>query len=425
MYDVIVIGAGISGASFAYKITKSSDAKILLIEAKDKAKLPVTTNIFPDHNRRFLTDDEVNYSDKSMFPCTFRKINYMDKKYHGIIDSAEFGAPFGYISYTEKLIEFLLNKAEEQGGIINYGEKISKVSRSNDKVEVLSSSGQSYTGKLLAFATGSHSFDLQRSLGFETPDKYMGCVTHLYGDEDVIKENIPTNYIFHLNPKISHDGPLFINRGKERIFLGFLGKKGDTPDTLISKLGRILRNYQPFQPFLKGLKEGLSKPVVGEISKHPIKNFSLDRTIVLGEAAGIVTALFYEGLLGGLACADIANSVINPLLENNSNFTRMELIKYDQELKRILLDNYFKTGLASEYLFYQSGTKLKTLWETYCNFIKTNRTIRKYIWEAITRFDLEHHDLARDRWTGEQLFKKLPTLQKMTYWPLFLKAMLK
>ena len=422
-FDIIVIGAGISGASFAYKISKY--AKTLLVEARDKKCLPMTTNIFPEHNRRFLRDDEVDYLNKSIFPCNFRKINYMDKKYHGIIHSEEFGEDFGYISYTENLIKYLLQKSEEQGNTVKYNEKILKVLRSSDKIEIISNKGESYVGKLLAIATGSGGFDLQRSLGFETPDSYMGVYKHLFGKEDQLQENLPTDYIFHINPKISHDGPFFFNRGRERISLGFLGKKDDTSEAIISKFYRILNNYNEIQPFIKDLKKDETEPVIGKISKHPIKNLSLNRSLVLGEAGGLVTAFFYEGILGGLASADIATSVIKPLLEEDSNFTQAELGKYDKELKRILLDTYFKTGIASEYLFYHSGTKLNTLWEIYCNFIKTNKTIRRYIWEAIRKHDLENYDLQRDKWTGEQLFKKLPVLSKMTYWPLFLKAMLK
>ena len=44
MYDFIVVGAGISGVSFAYKTSKY--AKTLLVEAQDyEREIPVRTNI--------------------------------------------------------------------------------------------------------------------------------------------------------------------------------------------------------------------------------------------------------------------------------------------------------------------------------------------------------------------------------------------
>ena len=164
------------------------------------------------------------------------------------------------------------------------------------------------------------------------------------------------NYIFHINRNISQNGPLFFNKGRERLFLGFLGNPKEDYAEMVNKLDRILNNYQPIQPFIRGLKRD-PKTFVGKISKHPIKNLSNDRTLILGEAGGIVTAFFYEGFLGGLASADIATSVLKPLLETNSNFTHPELKKYDQEVYRILVNKYFKTNLASEYLFYHGGSK--------------------------------------------------------------------
>ena len=56
MYDVIIIGAGIAGASFAFKVSKY--AKTLLIEARDRENLPITTNIFPEHNKPFLKEQK-------------------------------------------------------------------------------------------------------------------------------------------------------------------------------------------------------------------------------------------------------------------------------------------------------------------------------------------------------------------------------
>ena len=420
MYDVIIIGAGIAGASFAAKISKY--AKTLLIEAKDKENLPITTHFFPEHDVPFLS--EVDYSDRNIFPCIHYKINYMDKNYNGTIDANDFGEPFGYISYTENLLRYLLDKCEEQGGVIRYNEKVSKITRHKDKVEVINNKGDSYSCKLLAIATGSHSFELQKSLGFDIPDSYMGIYTNFYGDEDKIRDNIDWNYVFHINPKVSQNGPLFFNRGNERLFTGYLGKMNDTPAEIKSKLDRILTNYKPIQPFIRGLKRG-STTVVGRISKHPIKTLSDNRVLILGESGGLVTAFFYEGLLGGVASAEIATNILKPLLETNSSFTKADLKEYDLEVYRKLVDTYFKTNLASEFLFYHAKSKISLLWETYCRLVSENSTLRKYIWEAVRRHDLENHDLERDRWTGEQIFKRLPFLTKATYWPHFIRAIFK
>ncbi|MFX1316711.1 MAG: hypothetical protein ACFE9T_12675 [Promethearchaeota archaeon] len=422
MYDVIVIGAGISGASFANKVSKY--AKTLLIEAQNyKEEIPIRTNIFPEHNKPFIKE-EIDWENKTIFPCIHTKSNYMSDEFNGVIDSTEFGIPLGNICYTENLLQEFINQLEEHGGRFNSNEKISKVYKHSDNLEVINTKGQSYTTKLLALATGSRGFELQRSLGFGVPDSYTGTYLHLFGDEDKINENLEWNYTFHINPKISTNGPFFFNKGKERISAGFLGEKHQSREEIISKLERILKNYKPIQLFIEGLKYNVSTAVVGDISKHPIKRFSNDRVLVLGEAAGIVTAFFYEGLLPGVTCADIACNTVQPLFEKGSNFSSSELQKYDQEVKRILM-TYFRNGNALEYLIYNESSYVKTLWRLYTKLLKENKTCRKYIYEAYINQDLSKHSISNDRYVGEKLFGMLPALSKLTLSVKFFNAMLK
>ncbi|MFX0000918.1 MAG: hypothetical protein ACFE88_12475 [Candidatus Hermodarchaeota archaeon] len=421
MYDVITIGAGIAGTTFASKISKY--AKTLLIEAQDyKKEIPIRTNVFPEHNRPFI-NEEIDWNDKNIFPSLHTKSNYMSDEFNGVIDSTEFGIPLGNISYTENLLKKLINQLEEQGGVFNSNEKVSKIIRHNDSLEIINNKGESYSTKLLALATGSRGFELQRSLGFNLPDHYTGALIHLFGNEDKVNENLEYNYVFHINPKISINGPFYFNKGKERIATGFLGGKNESKEAIIDKLDRILKNYKPIQPFVDGLKYDLKTAVVGEISKHPIKHFSADRVLVLGEAAGIVTAFFYEGMLPGVACGDIATKTLKPLLEKHSKFTRLELSKYDQEIKRVLFP-YFKNGNALEYLIYNEGSYVKSLWRLYTELLNENKLARKYIYEAYINHDLSKHNTSNDRYVGEKWFGKLPALSKITLSPKFFKAML-
>jgi len=184
-----------------------------------------------------------------------------------------------------------------------------------------------------------------------------------------------------------------------------------------------LRNYKPIQPIITGLNYNLKTAIVGDISKHPIKKFSNDRILVIGEAAGLVTAFFYEGLLPGVASADIAAKILTPLFEEGSNFKRSELQEYDKELKRILM-KYFRNGNAMEYLIYNEGSYVKSLWRYYTKLLNENATARRYIYEAYINQDLSTHKIANDRYVGEKLLGMLPMLSKITLGPKFLRAML-
>lgn len=144
---------------------------------------------------------------------------------------------------------------------------------------------------------------------------------------------------------------------------------------------------------------------------------------MLGEAAGLVTAFFYEGLLPGVACAEIATKTLKPLFETECDFSRVYLQKYDQEVRRVLL-TYFKNGNALEYLIYNEGSHVKTLWRLYTQLLSENRTCRNYIYEAYINHDLSKHDTSKDRYVGEKWFGKLLALSEITLSPKFFRAML-
>ncbi|MFX1497927.1 MAG: FAD-dependent oxidoreductase [Promethearchaeota archaeon] len=421
MFDVIVIGAGTSGATFANNV--SSFAKTLLIEAQDYDKeIPKRTNIFAEHNKPFIEDKF--WYDNSIFPKSFLQLNYKSEKYDGLLNSKEFGAPLGKISHTEIFIQKLLESFENRGGTAHYNERVTKVNKHNDYIEIINNKDESYKTKLLVLATGSRGFKLQQSLGFDIPESYMGVYTNIWAEEELLKENFNFQYMFHLNPNISPNGPFFFNVGKGRISTGYLGNR-ESHSELIDKLDRILHNYQKIQKYIQGLKWNKSDFISGAISKHPIKTFTRDRVIILGEAAGLVTSYFYEGILCGLASAKVASDLIRPLIEQNSNFTKAELVKYDREVARILLKGYFRNGDACEYLFYSGGSYVKSLWNEYTNLLLTNKTVRKYVYEAHTIQDLSKYDTDKDRYVGECLFSALPTLSKIALSPRFFKAMLK
>lgn len=421
MHDIIVIGAGITGVSFANKAVKYANVRVF--DAQDTKERPKSTNIFPFHNKPFL--EESDWEDKDLFPVIHEKTNYMGSEINGIIDSKEFGRQLGKVCYTEKLLEKKIKKFEDDGGIFSDKQIIAQVRKHNDYVEVITNKGDSISCKLLVFATGSRGLVLQDSVGFETPDEFVGIYTHFYGDEDILNENLDTNYIYHINTKISKSGPFFINKGLDRLSVGFLGDYQPNQE-LVSKLSSILDTYKKIQPIFKGLKCEF-KPIIAKVSKHPIKKFSQDRMLVLGEAAGLVTAFFYEGLMCGMMSAEIASQTVRELIESEQEFSNENLQKYDREIVRVL-KNYFKNGTGSEFVFYNSGSNMGLIWDTYCKVIRDDKKLRRYIYEAYQHDSIEeiaNYDNSRDRYVGERLLANLPLLKKITLTPLFLRAMFK
>ena len=130
-------------------------------------------------------------------------------------------------------------------------------------------------------------------------------------------------------------------------------------------------------------------------------------------------------MLCGVCSADIAATTIKPLIESDSNFTRGELQKYDRELHRILIDSYNQNGIGSEYLFYNAGTYINVLWNTYVKLINKNQQLRREIWEAYRMHDLENYDMKGTRRAGKDLFAMLPALTKVALSGKFVRAAFK
>jgi flavin-dependent dehydrogenase len=420
MYDLIVIGAGISGASFAYKSSKF--AKTLLIEAQDyNTQIPVRTNIYAEHNKPFI--EELFWNDPEIFPRDFIQLNYKSEQNDGLLHSKEFGAPLGKICHTEVFLKKLINHFKDNDGETRFNESVTKINNHQDYIEIITDKGENLTAKALILATGSRGFELQKSLGFETPDSFKGIYLNAWVDEDLLDHNFAFQYMFHLNPNISMNGPFFFNIGKGRLSTGFLGNL-ESPNELKDKLQRILYNYKKIQDFIQGINWDLNRVFVGDISKHPIKNMSKDRVLVLGEAAGLVTSFFYEGMLCGLASADIASKTIQPLLSNGNNLSKAELNIYDREISKLLLEKYFRNGNACEYLFYKTNPSTsKTIWNAYTDMLLKNKKVRQFVYEVLLIQDFTQYNTDNDRWVGEKLFGNLPIISKATLWPRFLKAM--
>jgi flavin-dependent dehydrogenase len=231
--------------------------------------------------------------------------------------------------------------------------------------------------------------------------------------------------MFHLNPNIGKNGPFFFNVGKDRVLTGFLGNAGDTEAQCIDKLDRILRNYKYIQSHLEGLEWDKSEFITGEISKHPINKLTQDRVMILGEAAGLVTAFFYEGLFSGLVSANLAANTVKSLLSKGSEFTNSELKKYQQEVHRILLEKYYKNGEGFEHIFFNSSSsQIDKMWKTYIEFVNESKRLRRNIWEA-HRAPPEKYDIEKDKWAGRQLFNKLSFSDKISLGSKFLSALMK
>ncbi|MHA1755856.1 MAG: FAD-dependent monooxygenase, partial [Promethearchaeota archaeon] len=355
-YDFIVIGSGIAGSFFAD--LASNYASVLVIDKMPRPRSEFRGGVFPAHNYSYFheKDAPIPLDDKKIFSSDQYELLYSGREHDGMIDGHEFGGPFGKICELDKLDQFLIERAEKKGTRFIFESEVSSVSVKEDHVSVEINEKHSesalrratYNADVLILATGAQialskedilkndpenlvlkAFNLQRSLGFSLPEIYFAAALKYKGSPEVIDENIPFQYRYHYNRKISPYGPLYCVKHKDYFDIGIIHK---TPFNAIDRLIAVVKRYKKVRGFFKNTKpisynfsidisslklEESKKEefpiVIIPTTKHAIKETTKDRVIVLGEAAGLVTDLFYEGVVGALASARFASDVLKDL----------------------------------------------------------------------------------------------------------------
>jgi flavin-dependent dehydrogenase len=421
--DFIIIGAGIAGSAAFYHLTKF--ASCILIEKNTAPQSNSLIKIFPEHNFSWIP--ELDRNDPQIFPRTHYVSVYASQSLEATVDSRELQQPFGKVMnqyYLNKwLQEQALQHGEQEKNRIYWEQTVSSIQ--NEETEILvHCTSCTIAAKAVIIATGAQGVDLQRNLGFATPTILNTIVLAIEGPESAIEKNFTTDYIYRLHPKISVDGPLAVLRGKTCINMGFLSS--ENYDLMTTKFMRILQNYEPIQGFFNNLSQNPQSIttkdfIYGKCAKHPITNKIKNRILVIGEAAGLITPVYYEGILGCLASAKIAAETLQKLYPTTTQYTVTDLEIYNKEIQR-QLNNYFKTADATELIFLKSGNHQQTIWNSYLDCIMKMPKLRKYIHYAYICQDLGNYPLENDEWSGEQIFKNLPFASKVILTPIFLRA---
>ncbi|MHA1340780.1 MAG: NAD(P)/FAD-dependent oxidoreductase [Promethearchaeota archaeon] len=459
-FDVAVLGAGFAGSCICDFL--ADKFSVVLIDAHKEITRQIPHGvIFAKHNySAFSKENSLLLDNKEIFPKKHYEVTYSGKEYEGVVDGREFNDNVGMMCNLHKLNEFLNKRAEKKGAELYFSTKIDEVKINTNGIELIynfNSGQKSIKADLLIIATGSglykkeffsnkysyqdikaKTFQIQRSIGFKAPDLYFGVFTRFTGDNTTIQQNIPHDYIYHLNRKISPSGPLFSTRWVEHFDIGILH---NDINKAIDRLIAVIKRYKKIENYFKNVKpyrfeRGELAPNAENIyiikklvSKHWIPQRAKNRTIVIGEAAGLVTGFFFEGTTGCAHSARIAADVISEYFEKfdeninktDTNFANL-LQRYDAILEKRLINTYMKSQAGGEVLWLEPGDLGEKIFNIYAKLLHDRSDLRKMVYEALILDDLEKYNFANDRKTGEEIYKALPLSLKIISTPIFLKA---
>lgn len=443
-YDFIVIGAGLSGSYFTDLSSKYSS--VLLIDKGNLERKYPHGVVFEKHNNYFFDiNNPLPLENKEIFPKVQYQVTYSGKEHEGTVDGKEFGGPVGYFCNLHKLNEFLNIRAEKNGAKLLFNTLATGIHINNEGVIVDCDNNQQYKADVVVFATGSgifqndpkeNLFQLQTSIGFEKPDLYYGVFTRFYAEAEYLIQNIPTDYRYHYNRKISPCGPLFTTRwesGNEPYF--DIGILHNDINEASQRLIAVIKRYKNVEKYFQNAKptrfpdceqvENISI-IKKVISKHNVKKKVKNRAILIGESAGLVTSFFYEGTTGCVCSAKIASDILHNLIEKNNPekySDRPEFLgQYDIELNKKFVNTYYKGQHGGETLWIDSGDAGEIIFNTYAKLLSQRKDLRKYVYDALVLDNLEKYNFQNDITSGEEMFKALPLSLKVLYSPYFLKA---
>lgn len=424
-YEFVIIGAGVAGAKLFFHL--SQIASCLLIEKRfEEEKNDFIAKVLCMHDFPWM--DELPLEDSSIFIRDHWTSVYASRNSEVCVDGHEWGAPLAKMVNYHNLIHWYIKSGVKFGGEVLWGAEVVQISPSSSKLSLkmrLTASQCTIGGQMFILATGASGYHLNSQVHCSLPNTYNTISATFMGSKDQILKNIPHDYIYRLHSQISTTGMLWLNRGGNFFNVGYVSEESHAE--MGTKFLRILNNYEPLRSFFQNLspQPNAMTPAdffYGITPRYPVDKVVSERIIAIGDAAGLLYPLYFEGIVGAVVSAKIAFKVLKNQYESTGDYTAKALNEYQRLLKSRLIDSYIKMGIISDEMFFKGGEKPSfSIWEAYLQAIKEVPKVRKNIWTAYQCGDLGNYPEENDKWCGEQIYKRLPIAKKITLAPFFLK----
>jgi len=331
IYDVIIVGAGPSGASLAYFLG-NSPYKVLLL---DRSEFPrekacggavtrETVEKFP-HLKDLM---EIEYYIGGM---------YYKPQYEPIINESEI--PLGYMVRRIVFDNELVNLVRKFSNIeIKFNSLITKVENLSDKVVVQTDKNEQFEGRILVGADGTNSI-IRRKTNLQKfwREEHVSFVVmnEIKLDEATIEKYYTKKHksIIHLAFQDSY-GYGWVFSKKEHINIGFGAMTSDIPSKQIMTQFNAYIKYAIDNDFIPDISSAPEKPRGAMLpSGGPSKHFTDNRILLVGDAGGFVQPFSGEGIKYAIWSSKIASTHILQFLEHQIPLEDM-MKAYEKEIMK-------------------------------------------------------------------------------------------
>lgn len=299
LYDVIVVGGGIAGASAAFFL-RQEGARVLVIEKEKLPRYKPCAGGVPRSVLRF-------------FPFTFEPV--IEREIVGVHYSfrgeKEVFVPLPsspvLMVMRDRFDWFVLEKA---GVEVVDGVKVTQVHEDRDKVTVLAERGYKWQARYLIGADGANSV-VARALGFESGGPMGAALEAEIPAEEKFMAPFDSKAFFLFG--VVNPGYIWVFPKKTFLSAG-IGAMGRTTDDLKAIFLRWMARL------------GLPAEKI-PLKAHPLPIYLKDRplhslrTVLIGDAARLMDPLLGEGIRYGVMSARLAVQSI--LKDNLASYTRV------------------------------------------------------------------------------------------------------
>jgi len=343
LFDVVIIGGGLSGSSTAIHLSKKGYSVLVLEKSSNKSIIPCAGGMAATM-RNFLPIDI-----KEAIETEVKRVHFTYESRDKVIAELSGESPF-LIVKREVLDNLLIEKTKSQGTLIINSVEVKSLEKDNDSWIIKCNNKKDYKAKFLVIADGSESkWSTFLKLGPKRPRYAQTAAIRLNGLGNLSKNSVRFDF-GSIKYGFSWAFPL-----KQSINIG---------------IGTFIGNYQINNKDLskKTIKHfGFNTDDYKTIYKrlriwNGFYNLHIDRALVVGDAASLCDPFLAEGIRPSLLSSFYAAESIHECLSNNnhdlSNYSKIMQLKWSKSMawgKRIseVFYRFPQTG-------YRLGVKRKT-----------------------------------------------------------------
>ena len=343
LFDVIIIGGGLSGSSTAVHLSNRGYSVLVLEKSSHKSIIPCAGGMAATM-KNFLPIDI-----KKAIETEVKRVHFTYESKDNVIAELTGESPF-LIVKREVLDNLLIEKAKSQGTFFINSVKVKSLEKNTDSWTIKCNNKNSYESKFLVIADGSESqWSTFLNLGPKRPRYAQTAAIRLNGLGNLSKNSVRFDF-GSIKYGFSWAFPL---KQSTNIGIGtFIGNyKIDNKELSKNVINYFGFNIDDYEIIYKRLRIW-----------NGFYNLHIDRALVIGDAASLCDPFLAEGIRPSLLSSFYAAESINQCLTKNdqdlSNYSKIMQLKWSKSMawgKRIaeVFYRFPQTG-------YRLGVKRKT-----------------------------------------------------------------